>query len=95
MAKAPNQDTSDGEERRLGEQTGLDRAFFFRKEKASMEKENSINFFFKSRKRFLKTRVVLCSKLCRLGVALASSECSAEGKPFSLPLGEYGRKIET
>ena len=65
VAKAPDQDTSDGEGRRLGEQTGLD------------------------------TRVVLCSKLCRLGVALASSECSVEGKPFSLPLGEYGRKIET
>ena len=27
MAKAPNENGSDGEERKLGEQTGLDRAF--------------------------------------------------------------------
>ena len=93
MAKEPNENGSDGEERKLGEQTGLDIERFLNflcclqklLARKMMELElNSTNYpSSPSRKR------------CVLDVAYSTWICRVEAKVLSTPPGKYGRKAET
>ena len=81
MAKALDQNGSDGEGRKLGEQRGLDKPFL--RKKAFAERTGSKH-----------PRSPSC-KRCPLDIGNLTGVASAVAKALSGPPGEYGRKAET
>ena len=95
MAKAPNENGSDGEERKLGEQTGLDFEKFLNlfvvSSTNTTDKEKRWNLNFNS----TNYPSSPSCKRCVLDVAYSIWMCSVETKVLSTPPGKYGRKAET